>query len=72
MASSSAGAAPCCPIRVVAVHLLDTAGQLLRVLFLDPEGRITSQPWVMEHQRALVLASNERQILGSQAVVMVL
>jgi hypothetical protein len=23
---------PCCPIRIVSVHLLDAAGQLLRVL----------------------------------------
>ncbi|MCS5700166.1 hypothetical protein NZK32_14075 [Cyanobium sp. FGCU-52] len=26
---------PCCPIRVVSVHLLSAAGDLLRVLFLD-------------------------------------
>lgn len=72
MASSSAAAAPSCPIRVVAVHLLDAAGQLLRVLFLDPEGHISSQPWVMERQRALVLASNQRRFLGAQADVRVL
>ncbi len=29
-----------CPIRLVSVHLLGTAGQLLRVLFLDRESRI--------------------------------
>jgi len=33
-----------CPIRIIAVHLLDAAGQLLRVLFLDREGHISSQP----------------------------
>ena len=48
------------------------AWQLLRVLFLDPEGHITSQPWVMERQRALVLASNLRRFLGAQAEVLVL
>lgn len=71
MASSSAAATPSSPVRVVAVHLLDAAGQLLRVLFLDPEGHITSQPWVMEQQRALVLASNQRRFLGAQADVRV-
>jgi hypothetical protein len=32
-----------CPIRIISVHLLDAAGQLLRVLFLDREGHITAQ-----------------------------
>lgn len=72
MASFPAGAAPSCPLRVVAVHLLDAAGDLLRILFLDSEGRITSTPHYMERQLALMLASNERQILGPQAEVRVL
>jgi hypothetical protein len=32
-----------CPIRIISMHLLDAAGQLLRVLFLDREGHITAQ-----------------------------
>ena len=29
-----------CPIRIISVHLLGAAGELLRVLFLDREGHI--------------------------------
>jgi hypothetical protein len=29
-----------CPIRIISVQLLDAAGQLLRVLFLNREGQI--------------------------------
>jgi hypothetical protein len=37
---------PCCPIRVVSVHLLDATGQLLRERFLDREGHISaSRTW---------------------------
>jgi hypothetical protein len=31
-----------CPIRIISVQLLDAAGPLLRVLFLDREGHISS------------------------------
>ena len=42
---------PCCPIRVVSVHLLSAAGDLLRVLFLDRKGYITSQPHYVPRER---------------------
>lgn len=71
MASSSFCAGQSCPIRVVAVHLLDAAGQLLRILFLDQSGRICSEPHYMPQPVALTLAANERQILGPQAEVRV-
>ena len=63
---------PCCPIRIVSVHLLDAAGDLLRVLFLDREGYITSQPHYVPRAEALILASNQQIVLGSQAAVRVL
>ena len=55
---------PCCPIRIVSVHLLDAAGQLLRVLFLDREGHISVQPHYVPRAEALILASNSRSCLG--------
>jgi hypothetical protein len=61
-----------CPIRVVSVHLLGTAGQLLRVLFLDREGHISGQPHLMARSEALILAANQQRVLGSQARVLVL
>jgi hypothetical protein len=61
-----------CPIRVVSVHLLGTAGQLLRVLFLDREGHISGQPHLMARSEALILAANQKRVLGSQARVLVL
>jgi hypothetical protein len=61
-----------CPIRVVSVHLLGAAGQLLRVLFLDREGHISGQPHPMARPEALILAANQQRILGSQARVQVL
>jgi hypothetical protein len=63
---------PCCPIRVVSVHLLSAAGDLLRVLFLDREGHITSQPHFVPREEALILASNQQIVLGPQAAVRVL
>jgi len=71
---------PCCPIRIVSVHLLVAhgfreavaAGQLLRVLFLDREGHISAQPHYVPRAEALILASNQQIVLGSQAQVRVL
>jgi hypothetical protein len=63
---------PCCPIRIVSVHLLDAAGQLLRVLFLDREGHISVQPHYVPQAEALILASNQQIVLGPQAQVRVL
>ena len=58
-----------CPIRIISVHLLDAAGQLLRVLFLDREGHISSQPHYAHREEALILAANQQRVLGSQARV---
>ncbi|MEA5417353.1 hypothetical protein [Synechococcus sp. BA-132 BA5] len=46
---------PCCPIRIVSVHLLDRAGQLLRVLFLDREGYISAWPHYVPQAAVRVL-----------------
>jgi ACT domain-containing protein len=61
-----------CPIRIISVHLLDAAGRLLRVLFLDREGQITSLPHFVPQEEALILTSNQQIVLGSQAQVRVL
>lgn len=61
-----------CPIRVVSIHLLGTAGQLLRVLFLDREGHISAEPHYVPRDEALILAANQQRVLGSQARVQVL
>ena len=61
-----------CPIRIISVHLLDAAGQLLRVLFLDREGHICAQPHYVPREQALILASNQQRVLGPQAEVRVL
>jgi len=61
-----------CPIRIISVQLLDAAGQLLRVLFLDREGHISSQPHYLPREQALILAANQQRMLGSQARVQVL
>ena len=61
-----------CPIRIISVQLLDTAGQLLRVLFLDREGHISAQPHYVPREQALILAANQQRVLGSQARVQVL
>jgi hypothetical protein len=61
-----------CPIRIISVHLLDTAGRLLRVLFLDREGHISAEPHYLPRDEALILAANQQRVLGSQARVQVL
>jgi hypothetical protein len=61
-----------CPIRIDSVHLLDAAGRLLRVLFLDREGHISAEPHYVPRDEALILASNEQRVLGPQARVQVL
>ncbi|HHG2225187.1 hypothetical protein [Synechococcus sp. WH 5701] len=61
-----------CPIRIISVHLLDAAGQLLRVLFLDREGNISAQPHYVPREQALILAANQQRVLGPQAEVRVL
>lgn len=74
-ASSTMAATPLsrtCPIRIISVHLLDAAGQLLRVLFLDREGYISAQPHYLPREEALILAANQQRVLGSQARVQVL
>jgi hypothetical protein len=54
------------------VHLLSSAGQLLRVLFLDREGHISAQPHFVPRGEALILASNQQRVLGPQAELRVL
>jgi hypothetical protein len=61
-----------CPIRIISLHLLDAAGQLLRVLFLDREGHISAQPHYLPREEARILAANQQRVLGSQARVQVL
>jgi hypothetical protein len=61
-----------CPVGVISVQLLDAAGQLLRVLFLDREGHISGQPHLLPREEALILAANQRRVLGAQALVQVL
>jgi hypothetical protein len=61
-----------CPIRIVSVYLLDAAGRLLRVLFLDREGHICAEPHYVPREEALILASNQQRVLGPQAEVRVL
>ena len=63
---------PCCPIRIVSVHLLDAAGQLLRVLFVDRDGHISAEPHYVPRAEVLILASNQQIVLGPQAAVRVL
>jgi hypothetical protein len=61
-----------CPIRIISVHLLGAAGELLRVLFLDREGHISAEPHFVPRDEALILASNQQRVLGPQARVQVL
>ncbi len=61
-----------CPIRIISVHLLGAAGELLRVLFLDREGHISAMPHYVPRDEALILASNQQRVLGAQAEVRVL
>ena len=52
--------------------MLFRSGRLLRVLFLDREGHISAQPHYVPREEALILASNQQQVLGPQARVQVL
>jgi hypothetical protein len=61
-----------CPIRIVSVHLLDAAGQLLRVLFLDSEGHISVKPHYVPREEALILVSNQQRVLGPHVEVRLL
>ena len=61
-----------CSIRIISVHLLGAAGELLRVLFLDREGHISAQPHYVPREEALILAANHQRVLGSQGRVQVL
>ena len=69
-----------CSIRLVSVHLLVAhgfreavaAGQLLRILFLDPEGHYSTTPHYVPREQALILAANHQRVLGRQAEVRVL
>jgi hypothetical protein len=45
---------PCCIIRIVSLHPLEAAGQLLRALFLDREGHISAEPHCVPHAEALI------------------
>ena len=48
-----------CPIRIISVHLLDAAGRLLRVLFLDHQAaRLATSQW--PHQRRAALRATGR------------
>ena len=74
-ASTAMAATPlcrACPIRIISVHLLGAAGELLRVLFLDREGHISAEPHYVPRDEALILAANQQRVLGSQARVQVL
>ena len=74
-ASSAMAAIPLsrtCPIRIISVHFLGAAGELLRVLFLDREGHITAQPHYVPRGEALILAANQQRVLGAQGRVQVL
>jgi hypothetical protein len=61
-----------CSIHLVSVHLLDAAGQLLRILFLDSEGHFSATPHYVPRDQALILAANQQRVLGRQADVRVL
>ena len=68
------------PIRIISVHLLDAAGRLLRVLFLDHQAaRLATSKWphlssaaLRAPRRGLILASNQQRVLGPQARLQVL
>ena len=71
-AMAAASLSSTCPIRIVSIQLLDAAGQLLRVLFLDLEGHITAQPHDVPRSETLILAANQQRVLGAQGRVQVL
>jgi hypothetical protein len=75
LASSAMAATPLsriCPIRIISVHFLGAAGELLRVLFLDRAGHISAEPHYVPRDEALILASNRQRVLGAQGRVQVL
>ena len=57
-----------CPIRIISVHLLDAAGQLLRVLFLDREGHISAQPHDLPREQALIKGANQQLVHGPPGI----
>jgi hypothetical protein len=61
-----------CSIHIISLHLLDSAGQLLRVLFLDRQGHISAEPHYLPRSEALLLAANQRRIWGATARIEVL
>ena len=61
-----------CRIRIISVHFLGAAGELLRVLFLDRAGHISAEPHYVPRDEALILASNRQRVLGAQGRVQVL
>jgi hypothetical protein len=61
-----------CPIRLVAVHLLNKAGEIARILWLDADGHLSCEPHWLPRELALVLASNQRLVMGASAEVRVL
>jgi len=42
------------------------------VLFLDREGHISAQPYLLPRAEAPILAANQRRVFGAQAEVLVL
>jgi hypothetical protein len=58
-----------CPSRIISAQLLDAAGRLLRVLFLDQEGHISPQPRYLPREETLILAANQQRMPGAQARV---
>ena len=59
-----------CPIRIISVcqgHLLDAAGRLLRMLFLDREGQICAQPHYLPRAKTLIHVSNQQRVLWAAA-----
>jgi hypothetical protein len=61
-----------CSIHIISLQLLDHAGHLLRVLFLDREGHISAEPHYLPRTEALLLAANQRRIWGAAARIQVL
>ncbi|MEB3183450.1 MAG: hypothetical protein VKN15_03560 [Cyanobacteriota bacterium] len=61
-----------CSIHIISLQLLDNAGRLLRVLFLDREGHISAEPHYLPRTEALLLAANQRRIWGAAARIQVL
>lgn len=61
-----------CAIHIISLQLLDHAGRLLRVLFLDRQGPISAEPHYLPRSEALLLAANQQRIWGSTARIEVL